>query len=469
MGTPDFVTFTNVFAHIEDLSGVLSALKLLIGPQTSIVIENHYLGAVLDRHQFDTFYHEHPRTYSYRSFDFIAKSLGLDIVHVEFPARYGGNIRVILGRGPQSSAAPAVIARERSFQQDFAKLARDVELWKERKGRALREIVAAHGPIRAKAFPGRAAILIKLLGLDEKEIVAVHEKPGSIKIGHYVPGTRIPIVSDDDLFALGPQTAPLLNLAWHISGEIRQYLSDHGYRRADRRHSQPRRFSCMRRFTILGSGFGLYGYLPALLGLGHKIALPERYRSVVGTRQELSQFVPRVDWCADIEEALAGSEAVVVALRPADQARWIPRLVRTPNIRQLILEKPIAPAPEVAASLLAELEGAGKRYRVGYTFRAVVLGAAASIGRERGKYGPVACLDVHGSPLPQRSHQLETVRCGGRRGASLLWHSPRRAARRARLRRRLELPRVGTVEQRDPALASDVYGTGSPSVHRRCR
>jgi predicted dehydrogenase len=125
----------------------------------------------------------------------------------------------------------------------------------------------------------------------------------------------------------------------------------------------------MRRFTILGSGFGLYGYLPALLGLGHKIALPERYRSVVGTRQELSQFVPRVDWCADIEGALAGSEAVVVALRPADQARWIPRLVRMPNIRQLILEKPIAPAPETAASLLAELEGAGKRYRVGYTFR----------------------------------------------------------------------------------------------------
>jgi predicted dehydrogenase len=125
----------------------------------------------------------------------------------------------------------------------------------------------------------------------------------------------------------------------------------------------------MRRFTILGSGFGLYGYLPALLGLGHKIALPERYRSVVGARQELSQFIPCVDWCADVEEALARSDAVVVALRPADQARWIPRLVRAPNIRQLILEKPIAPAPEPAASVLAELEGSGRRYRVGYTFR----------------------------------------------------------------------------------------------------
>lgn len=233
VGTPDIITFTNVFAHIEDLSGVLSAVKSLLGPNTAIVIENHYLGAVLDRHQFDTFYHEHPRTYSYKSFAFIAKSLGLDLVNVEFPARYGGNIRVIFGRAAQKrsdSVEDGVISRENNFLSDFGQLERDVGLWKERKGRELKQILAAHGPIRAKAFPGRAAILVKLLGLTEKEIVAVHEKPGSIKIGHYVPGTRIPIVSDDELFASGDQSKPLLNLAWHISGEIRQYLSTNGYK-----------------------------------------------------------------------------------------------------------------------------------------------------------------------------------------------------------------------------------------------
>jgi hypothetical protein len=71
--------------------------------------------------------------------------------------------------------------------------------------------------------------LIKLLGLDEEWISAVYEKPGSLKIGHYVPGTRIPIRSDDELFALLDKTQPLLNLAWHIPGEIRSYLTEHGY------------------------------------------------------------------------------------------------------------------------------------------------------------------------------------------------------------------------------------------------
>ena len=231
VGAPDIITFTNVFAHIEDLSGVLAALKVLLGPATVIVIENHYLGAVLERHQFDTFYHEHPRTYSYRSFGFIARSLGLDIIDVAFPARYGGNIRVIFGRGTAAGdgIGAETAAREDNFQAEFAQLARDVDVWKARKGEELKKIVAAHGPVRAKAFPGRAAILVKLLGLTEKEIVAVHEKPGSVKIGHYVPGTRIPIVSDDELFAQGDRGKPLLNLAWHISREIRQYLTDNGY------------------------------------------------------------------------------------------------------------------------------------------------------------------------------------------------------------------------------------------------
>lgn len=123
------------------------------------------------------------------------------------------------------------------------------------------------------------------------------------------------------------------------------------------------------RFTILGSGFGLYGYLPALFELGHRVALPIRYQPVVGGRQDLSQFMSRVDWCADVEAALATTDSVVVALRPVDQANWIPRLARMPNIRQLILEKPIAPPPNLAASLLTDLDRSGKRYRVGYTFR----------------------------------------------------------------------------------------------------
>lgn len=231
-GLPDVITFTNVFAHIENLSSVLKAVKKLMAPHTVLVIENHYLGAVLDGNQFDTFYHEHPRTYSYTSFLHIARLLDVCVASVEFPARYGGNIRVFLA--PSSAAETQspenhIIQKEKEFPEKFALMRRRVDLWRKAKRSILDRKIAKFGKLRAKAFPGRSAILVKLLGLDENSIEAVYEKPGSMKIGHYLPGTRIPIVSDDDLFATENQDAPLLNLAWHIPGEIRTYMAQRGY------------------------------------------------------------------------------------------------------------------------------------------------------------------------------------------------------------------------------------------------
>jgi hypothetical protein len=230
-GSPDVITFTNVFAHIENLPGVIEALKALMGPSTMLVIENHYLGAVLDRHQFDTFYHEHPRTYSLTSFRHIAQSLGARLSGVEFPARYGGNIRVFMN-GPEAAGDATELAevmrKEAQFLPRFAAMGENIAKWKRSMGARIEDLVARHGPIPAKAFPGRAAILVKLLGLDSRAIAAVHEKPGSMKIGHYIPGTRIPIVSDDELFA---HASPVvLNLAWHISEEIRAYLHRGGFK-----------------------------------------------------------------------------------------------------------------------------------------------------------------------------------------------------------------------------------------------
>lgn len=233
-GKPDFITFTNVFAHIEQLREVLASVKRLMASHTVVVIENHYLGAVLDRNQFDTFYHEHPRSYSYTSFVHMAQALGARILAVEFPSRYGGNIRVFLASDGTDGLECAVenemvSQRESHFLEDFALLRRNVDNWREKKKRFLKAQVLKYGKLRAKAFPGRAAILVKLLDLNEQSISAVYEKPGSLKIGHYLPGTRIPIFSDEELFNMSDQTQPLLNLAWHLPQEIRSYMIEHRY------------------------------------------------------------------------------------------------------------------------------------------------------------------------------------------------------------------------------------------------
>ncbi len=224
--TLDFITFTNVFAHIEHLQEVNDCLKMLLSPTTVLVIENHYLGAILKTGQFDTFYHEHPRTYSLTSFEYIAAKLGLTVTDYQFTTRYGGNVRVFLSQGAPHTRP----LDESGFKAQFAQMTAHMASWIAETRARLEQHVSQHGQLRAKAFPGRAAILIKLLGLNERHVSAVYEIKGSIKVGHYVPGTRIPILPEADLFKEPDQNQPILNFAWHIANEVAANLSAHGYR-----------------------------------------------------------------------------------------------------------------------------------------------------------------------------------------------------------------------------------------------
>jgi SAM-dependent methyltransferase len=230
-GQPDFIVFTNVFAHIEDLPEVIRSLRILSKLDTTIVIENHYLGSVIELSQFDTFYHEHPRTYSYSSFVHIAASLGRSISKLEFPKRYGGNIRVFM-RGHESESQKEdraeILERESQFGDGLVALANIIDLWKTSKFAEIRRAVETHGPLIAKAFPGRSAISLKLLGLNTDYISAIYEKPNSGKVDHFAPGTRIPIRSDDEI-DYAAESGPILNFAWHIPSEIIKYLRQRGY------------------------------------------------------------------------------------------------------------------------------------------------------------------------------------------------------------------------------------------------
>ena len=219
----DIITFTNVFAHINNLNEVLDCLKILVSRNTIIVIENHYLGSVINKNQFDTFYHEHPRSYSLTSFFKIAEKLNMSIKECSFPKRYGGNIRVILSSNFNKYKKPTKISDENKFYKKMLQMQKLITNWKMNKKREIFKLNKKYGPLPAKAFPGRAAILIKLLNFNNKNISAIYEKNNSKKIGYYAPSTRIPILADIKLNQIDKKI-PIINLAWHIDAEIKKYL-----------------------------------------------------------------------------------------------------------------------------------------------------------------------------------------------------------------------------------------------------
>lgn len=122
-------------------------------------------------------------------------------------------------------------------------------------------------------------------------------------------------------------------------------------------------------FTILGGGFGLYGYLPALIRCGHTVMLPERYRATLEQRSELKSFLKSVQWRASEDVIRDAADAMVISRRPADQTNWLRQFAATARATTIILEKPLGASPASALELLDLLAGTGKTYRVAYTFR----------------------------------------------------------------------------------------------------
>jgi hypothetical protein len=225
-GFPDIITFTNVFAHIENLPALIEAVSMLLNDDNLLVIENHYLGSVLEKNQFDTFYAEHIRTYSAKSFTYIAKQLNLDIKSVQFPKRYGGNIRVYLSRNPKYTNDTSV-TNENHFVEKFEEVQKTYDLWLKDSSDKL-EIILKDGLLIGKSCPARSVMLYSSLKMNVDKMSLVYEHPNSPKIGFTVPGTEIPIVSDVQLSS--DKNENMILWSWHIAYELIPYLKEIGYR-----------------------------------------------------------------------------------------------------------------------------------------------------------------------------------------------------------------------------------------------
>lgn len=122
---------------------------------------------------------------------------------------------------------------------------------------------------------------------------------------------------------------------------------------------------------ILGSGFGLYGYLPAIAQYkpNEKIALVQRYKEIFDTRSELSKFENNILWVANEMELYGICDTLTVSLSPEQQYLAIKHVSVDSSIRYMLLEKPLSVTPRDAQEMLSLLANAQKKIRIGYTFQ----------------------------------------------------------------------------------------------------
>jgi len=233
-GAASVVTAANCFAHIEDVHAIVDAVIGMLKPGGVFISESHYLISLLDMLQYDTIYHEHLRYYSLTSLKHLLEMHDLEVFHARPIPSHGGSIRVYAARKgtqPVRDGVQRMLDTEPRGVAMAARLAsfrRDVVLSKLRLLAMLRGLKESGARIAGISAPSRASTLVNYVGLDEGIIDYVCEIPGSLKIGKYMPGTRIEVVDEARLFSDQPDCAVLFS--WHIADELAPKLRAKSFR-----------------------------------------------------------------------------------------------------------------------------------------------------------------------------------------------------------------------------------------------
>lgn len=233
-GRAALITATNVFAHMEQIHGVLDGILELLDEDGVFLTESHYVLDLVETVQYDTIYHEHLRYYSLHSLSYLLNMHGLEVFHVKPIPTHGGSIRVYASRPGKREIQPSVEQQRRLEQERLSdnSLA-DFRLAVQRSRTGLWALLAGirdqDKTIMGVSAPSRASTLIAYAGLDEGILEAVVEVKGSHKIGKYIPGTLIPVIPEDVLFGDSQPDYALL-LAWHIAEELIPKLRQLGFR-----------------------------------------------------------------------------------------------------------------------------------------------------------------------------------------------------------------------------------------------
>lgn len=229
--TADLVVANNVLAHVPDINDFSNACRLLMKPNGIFTCEFPHLMNLISQHQFDTIYHEH---FSYLSFgtviNIFAKN-GLNVFDVEELGTHGGSLRVYAqpsdtGSHLVSNRVEDLLSREVSagmasiaFYQGFQAHAEKVKneflsfLIEQKK---LGKVVVGYGAA------AKGNTLLNFAGVKSDLIRYVVDRSPH-KQNKFMPGSRIPIVSEDQLKLDKPDYVVIF--PWNISYEVKTQLS----------------------------------------------------------------------------------------------------------------------------------------------------------------------------------------------------------------------------------------------------
>ncbi len=227
----DLTAANNVLAHVPDINDFVKGFSILLKEDGVATFEFPHLLNLLMETQFDTIYHEH---FSYLSLTAILRVFdanGLAVFDVEELPTHGGSLRVYAqckdtGRHPTTVSVAQILDAEKSsgmlnpnYYRVFQSRTNHI------KYELTRFLLDAKRDDKRVAAYGAAAkgnTLLNYAGI-RSDLIEFVVDLNPAKQNKYLPGSRVPIVTEERLKEEKPDY--VLILPWNLKAEIYNQLS----------------------------------------------------------------------------------------------------------------------------------------------------------------------------------------------------------------------------------------------------
>lgn len=228
---PDLITATAVFYHIPDLHDFIEGLRLVMDEKTVFLTQCVYMKDVLEKYEFDHFYHEHTMIHSIAPLKRAFEQHGMRLLHVDYYDVHGGSF--VLSVGLQNSVhessptvAQAIEAEENlgiNKIETFEKFTKKVQRNRDDLLVLLRDLKKQEKSVYALGAPLKGSTLLNYCGIGP-DLVELATEVNQFKIGKLTPGTHIPIVEES---SLARQPDYYLLLSWNFLDFFRSKYADY--------------------------------------------------------------------------------------------------------------------------------------------------------------------------------------------------------------------------------------------------
>jgi 2-polyprenyl-3-methyl-5-hydroxy-6-metoxy-1,4-benzoquinol methylase len=226
----DLLLGNNVLAHVPDLNDFVGGMRVLLSENGIITMEFPHLMRLVEAVEFDTIYHEHFSYFSFYTVIQIFAAHGLNVFDVDELSSHGGSLRIFAqhehGPQPISANVAALLEQEKAKGMQTLEYYKGFQAQVDRvKISLLKFLIEQKEAGRKVAAYGAAAkgnTLLNFCGV-RGDFISFVVDACDYKQGHYLPGSHIPIVSEERIREEKPDY--IVILPWNLEDEIVEQLS----------------------------------------------------------------------------------------------------------------------------------------------------------------------------------------------------------------------------------------------------